>query len=77
MWARCVTGPLARVPENTFKFTVGAVVLSFGSYWVLEALGYVWPLGDAVLPLLFAFYIAGGLALIRLYAPKTRDAKVV
>ena len=69
--------PLARVPENTIKFTVGSAVLSFGSFWVLQALGYVWPLGDAVLPVLFTFYIAGGLALIRLYAPKTRGERVV
>lgn len=69
--------PLARVPENAIKFTVGAAVLSFGSFWVLSALGYIWPLGDAALPLLLGFYIAGGLALIRLYAPKTRNVKVV
>lgn len=69
--------PLARVPENVIKFTVGAAVLSFGSFWVLEALGYVWPVGDAALPLLFGFYAAGGLALIRLYAPRNREARPV
>lgn len=71
-WLRA---PLARVPENVIKFTVGSAVLSFGSFWVLEALGYAWPLGDAALLPLFAFYAAGGLLLVRLYAPKNQGAK--
>lgn len=65
--------PLARVPENAIKFTVGAGVLSFGSFWVLEALGYAWPLGDASLLVLFGFYILGGLILIRLYSTRTQE----
>jgi uncharacterized membrane protein len=69
--------PLARVPENAIKFTVGAATLSFGTYWVLEALGYDWPLGDTALPLLFGFYVLGGLALIRLYASANLNRKVV
>ncbi len=69
--------PLSKVPENTIKFTVGSGILSFGTFWVLEALGYVWPLGEASLLALFAFYILGGLALVRLYTPKTVAAKVL
>lgn len=69
--------PLARVPENAIKFTVSAAVLSFGSYWILESLGYNWPLGDAALLALFAFYLLAGLALIRLYSPKANTAKVM
>jgi len=60
--------PLAKVPENAIKFIVGAATLSFGTYWVLAALGYRWPLGDFTLAALFGFYVLGGLALIRLYA---------
>jgi len=59
--------PLARVPENTIKFTVGCGILAFGTFWTLESLGYIWPLQDAALLLLFAFNIAGGLALTALY----------
>jgi len=59
--------PLARVPENTIKFTVGCGILAFGTFWTLESLGYAWPLQDAALLLLFAFNIAGGLALTALY----------
>ncbi|MBU6448901.1 MAG: hypothetical protein KGQ26_04670 [Rhodospirillales bacterium] len=69
--------PLARVPENAIKFTVSAAVLSFGSYWILESLGYVWPLGDATLLALFVFYLLGGLALIRLNNYRLNAAKVV
>lgn len=69
--------PLARVPENTIKFTVGAAMLSFGTFWVLEALGYEWVLGDAALPLLFGFYVAGGLGLIRLYGTQNKRMGLV
>lgn len=66
--------PLARVPENAIKFFVGGMILSFGTFWVLDALGYAWPLGDAAMPLLCAFYLLGGLGLINLM--KTPPAKM-
>ncbi len=69
--------PLARVPENGIKFIVGAATLSFGTYWVLEAMGYIWPLGDVALPLLFGFYVSGGLALIQLYKSGNLNRKFV
>jgi uncharacterized membrane protein len=59
--------PLARVPENTIKFCAGAGILAFGTYWTLDSLGYAWPLADASLLALFAFNLAGGLALTALY----------
>ena len=67
-----VRKPLSKVPENTIKFVVGSAILSFGTFWVLEALGYAWPLGDFTLLALFGVYGLGGLALVRLYAPKTK-----
>jgi uncharacterized membrane protein len=69
--------PLASIPENTIKFIVGAATLSFGTYWILEALGYAWPLGDSTLPLLFGFYALGGLILIKLYAPGNSARKII
>jgi uncharacterized membrane protein len=69
--------PLAQVPENTIKFTVGCGILSFGTYWILESLGYRWPLGDAALLALFAFYVLGGLGLVRLYSVRTLNAETV
>jgi uncharacterized membrane protein len=56
--------PLARVPENAIKFIIGAVLLAFGTFWGLNALGYDWPFGDAALPALVGFYLLGGLLLV-------------
>jgi uncharacterized membrane protein len=41
--------PLARVPENTMKFTVGVLLSSFGTFWLAEGAGISWPGGDAAL----------------------------
>lgn len=54
--AVAVHRPLARVPENTLKFTVGVVISAFGIYWSGEGLGVAWPGHDFALPV-----IAGGL----------------
>jgi uncharacterized membrane protein len=44
--------PLARVPENTLKFIVGVMAATFGIFWSTEGLGFVWPLADAIIPLI-------------------------
>jgi Ca2+/H+ antiporter, TMEM165/GDT1 family len=60
-----VRAPLRHVPENTIKFVVGSMIVSFGTYWTLEALaGEAWPLGDWSLLVLEAFFLAGGQALV-------------
>jgi uncharacterized membrane protein len=60
-----VRAPLRRVPENAIKFVVGGMIVSFGTFWTLEALaGPVWPLGDWSLLVLAAFFLAGGQALV-------------
>lgn len=62
-----VRAPLAKVPENAIKFVVGAMIVSFGSYWTLEALAPgAWPDGDWSLVALFAFYLLGGLGIAAL-----------
>ncbi|PYN48133.1 MAG: hypothetical protein DME00_13250 [Candidatus Rokuibacteriota bacterium] len=38
--------PLAAVPENTLKFSVGVLIGSFGAFWFGEGLGVAWPGGD-------------------------------
>ncbi len=69
-----VRAPLRRVPENAIKFVVGAMIVSFGTFWTLEALaGDVWPFGDWSILLLAAFFLAGGQALV----PLIRQARVV
>ena len=63
-----VRAPLARVPENVIKFAVGAMIVSFGTYWTLEAIGGpgVWPAGDWSLPGLVILYGGGGAILAAL-----------
>lgn len=59
-----VRAPLRKVPENAIKFVVGAMIVSFGSFWTLEALAPgTWPEGDWSLFGLLAFYLLGGLAI--------------
>jgi uncharacterized membrane protein len=41
--------PLARVPENAMKFSVGVMLTSFGMFWGAEGAGAHWPGGDAAL----------------------------
>ncbi|WP_376794488.1 COG4280 domain-containing protein [Thermogemmatispora sp.] len=49
--------PLKRVPENTLKFLVGIMLTTFGTFWSGEGLGLAWPLEDAFLVVLAAFYL--------------------
>lgn len=57
-----VQTPLRRVPENAIKFVVGAMIVSFGTFWTLEALGgsAIWPAEDWSLVGLMLFYLVGG-----------------
>jgi uncharacterized membrane protein len=65
-----VRAPLRRVPENALKFVVGAMIVSFGTFWTLEALaGDVWPLRDWSILLLAVFFLAGGQALVPFARP--------
>jgi uncharacterized membrane protein len=60
--------PVARVPENTLKFVVGAILSAFGVFWTGEGLGVAWPGADfAVVVFAGVFLAAGwaGIALVR------------
>ncbi len=35
--------PLSMIPENTLKFAVGVLLTAFGTFWVGEGIGLVWP----------------------------------
>jgi uncharacterized membrane protein len=63
-----VHAPLSRVPENTMKFVVGAMLTSFGLFWGAEGAGAHWPGSDAallvIIPVLLAF-AAGIVAALR------------
>lgn len=47
--ALAVHKPLAQVPENTLKFTVGVLISAFGIFWTGEGLGIAWPGHDLAL----------------------------
>jgi uncharacterized membrane protein len=53
-----VHAPLQRVPENTLKFVVGIMLVTFGTFWGGEGLGIDWWGGDLFLFALLAFYLA-------------------
>jgi uncharacterized membrane protein len=53
--------PLARVPENAMKFSVGVMLTAFGTFWSAEGAGASWPGGDGAL-----LVIVAGVALVSL-----------
>jgi Ca2+/H+ antiporter, TMEM165/GDT1 family len=61
-----VRKPLSRVPENTLKFGVGAMLSAFGVFWTGEGLGVAWPGGDFAVLGFVALFVITGLALIAL-----------
>jgi uncharacterized membrane protein len=66
--------PLARVPENAMKMTVGLLLSTFGTFWAVEGLGFFssgeasveWPGGDASLPFVLAAWCLLAWASVRL-----------
>src|SRR5207249_3965507 len=56
--------PLSRVPENTLKFAVGLLLVSFGTFWSAEGVGVEWPGADAMLLGLLAGYALLSWALV-------------
>lgn len=48
--------PLTRVPENTIKFAVGLMLVSFGTFWGGEGIGVNWKLGDPMILVLVGLY---------------------
>jgi uncharacterized membrane protein len=50
--------PLTRIPENALKFAVGVLICAFGTFWVGEGIGVVWPWSDYSLIVLSISYAA-------------------
>lgn len=65
--------PLARVPENTLKFIVGALLSAFGTFWAGEGIGVAWPGGDRALFALVAAFL--GVAIVLVPLARARRAK--
>ncbi len=55
--------PLTAVPENTLKFSVGAMLTTFGIFWGAEGAGVVWPGGEAAILGVLALVALASLAL--------------
>ncbi|BBB91147.1 MAG TPA: hypothetical protein PKA28_11320 [Methylomusa anaerophila] len=50
-------GPLTKIPENTLKFIVGIMLVTFGTFWSGEGMGIEWPFSDWFLFVLVAFFL--------------------
>jgi Ca2+/H+ antiporter, TMEM165/GDT1 family len=58
--------PVAMIPENTLKFVVGVLLCSFGTFWIGEGMGFVWPGGDWAIAALNAGFLAVAILLVQL-----------
>lgn len=66
--AAALRKPFARVPENTMKFAVGIMLMTFGTFWAGEGLGLQWWHDDLSVPLLALGWLAAAgcaVALVR------------
>ncbi|MDQ6848167.1 MAG: hypothetical protein M3019_11410 [Candidatus Dormibacteraeota bacterium] len=59
-----VRAPLSRVPENTMKFAVGALLTSFGTFWGAEGAGVTWPGADIALAVIIPTTFVVSLAMV-------------
>jgi uncharacterized membrane protein len=65
-----VRKPLARVPENTLKFSVGVILTSLGTFWAAEGMGASWPLDFvSIIGLVVIYYGASRLAIVLIRRP--------
>ena len=63
--AIAVHAPLSRVPENTLKFTVGLMLVAFGTFWGAEGAGVEWPGNDAAIIGILVVVLAASMAMVR------------
>lgn len=71
-----VRKPLTNIPENTLKFMVGIMLVTFGTFWSGEGLGIAWPLSDLFLIVLMAFYLLLCLFLIGWISRRTLNPNI-
>jgi uncharacterized membrane protein len=65
-----VRRPLARVPENTLKYTVGVLLTSLGTFWAAEGMGASWPLDFvSILGLAVIYFAASRFAVTLIRRP--------
>jgi uncharacterized membrane protein len=68
-----VRAPLSKVPENTMKFVVGVMLISFGTFWGAEGAGARWPGSDAALLVLIPAVAIFALVLVAISKPSAAD----
>src|SRR4029077_18725440 len=56
--------PLSQVPENTMKYAVGVMLVTFGTFWASEGAGIAWPGGDASLIGLLAYVLVASAVVV-------------
>ncbi len=56
--------PLSKVPENAMKFAVGALLVSFGTFWSAEGAGVEWPGSDAAILGILVVVLVSSAALV-------------
>ena len=61
--------PVATIPENTLKFTVGVLLSSFGTFWIGEGAGLAWPGEDWSLLALAAGFLTAAIVTVFLCRP--------
>ena len=69
--------PLAKVPENMLKFTVGVLLSAFGSFWFGEGIGIGWPGDDWSILLLVAAFLAAELLAVPLCRARAARRELV
>jgi uncharacterized membrane protein len=62
-------GPLTKIPENTLKFIVGIMLVTFGTFWSGEGMGIEWPFSDLFLFVLVAFFLILSAIIVRWLKP--------
>jgi uncharacterized membrane protein len=66
--------PLARVPENTLKFTVGVMLSAFGVFWIGEGIGVPWPGEDMAIIAFAALFLLVALVAVVLARRRGTEA---
>src|SRR3954469_25083269 len=64
--------PLAPVPQNAMKFTVGLMLTALGFFWSVEGAGADWPGSDAAILGVLAFVGLSSFVLVRLLRRERR-----
>jgi uncharacterized membrane protein len=69
--------PLARVPENALKFTVGVLLSGFGTFWVGEGIAARWPGGDWAILYLIALWLLVATEMVAVCHARSKHPTVV